>query len=258
MELRDSGTNGPPIVFLHGLLVDGSLWDAVVERLPERRCIVLELPLGSHTVPAPDRSQLTPFGVADMIAAELARLDLQDVVLVGNDTGGGLAQLVVTRHPERIGKLVLTPCDALEVFPPALFKPLFWAGRFPPLLSAFLQPMRWTPVKRLPIAFGWLTKRAPDELLARWGTPALNDGEILRDAAHFAVHADHNLLLDAATKLRRFEGEVVIAWPPEDKCFPIALGRRLAAQFRAATFVEVDDSYSFVPVDRPDVLAPLL
>jgi pimeloyl-ACP methyl ester carboxylesterase len=258
MDLRDTGGDGPPVVFLHGLFVDGTLWDQVVELLPERRCIVLELPLGSHATPTPDRSRLTPVGLADMIAEELERLDLRDVTLVGNDTGGGLAQLVITRHPERIAKLVLTPCDALEVFPPKLFKPMFLAGRVPLLLSAFLQPMRFLPAKRLPIAFGWLTKRASDELLAGWGTPALNNFEILRDAAHFAEHADHRILLDAAPKLRGFEGEVVIAWPPEDKCFPIDLGRRLAAQFKAATFVEVADSYSFVPVDRPDALAPLI
>jgi pimeloyl-ACP methyl ester carboxylesterase len=258
MERHDTGGSGAPVVFLHGLFVDGSLWEAVVERLPDRRCIVLELPLGAHTVPAPDRSRLTPVGLADMIAEEIERLDLHDVTLVGNDTGGGLAQLVVTRHPERIAKLVLTPCDALEVFPPALFKPLFWAGRFPPLLAAALQPLRFPPARRLPIAFGWLTKRASDELLARWTEGALRGGETLRDAAHFAAHADHRLLLDAAPKLRAFEGEVVIAWPPEDRAFAIALGRRLAAQFRAATFVEVEDSYSFVPVDRPDVLAPLI
>jgi pimeloyl-ACP methyl ester carboxylesterase len=143
-----------------------------------------------------------------MIAEELERLDLRDVTLVGNDTGGGLAQLVVVRHPERIAKLVLTPCDALEVFPPAIFKPLFWAGHAPWLLSALLQPLRFPPARRLPIAFGWLTKRAPDDVLARWGAPALRDGEILRDAAHFAAHADHRLLLDAAPRLREFAGEV--------------------------------------------------
>jgi pimeloyl-ACP methyl ester carboxylesterase len=248
----------PPVVFLHGLFVDGSLWDGVVARLPDRECVVLELPLGSHTTPAPDRSRLTPIGLADLIAEEITRRGLRDVTLVGNDTGGGLAQLVVTRHPRLVGKLVLTPCDALEVFPPALFKPMFALGRFPLALSAFLQPLRFAPARRLPIAFGWLTKRAPRETLARWGTPALRDIEILRDAAHFARHADPGVLLDAAPKLRDFEGEVVIAWPPEDRCFPISLGRRLAAQFRAARFVEIEDSYSFVPVDRPDALAPLI
>ena len=89
-------------------------------------------------MPVADRSVLTPVGVADMVADLLERLDLHDVTLVGNDTGGAIAQLLVTRRPERVAKLVLTPCDALEVFPPALFKPLFGLGRFPPLLSLFL------------------------------------------------------------------------------------------------------------------------
>src|SRR3954449_2687233 len=126
------------VVFLHGLLVNGTLWDDVVARLPDRRCVVLELPLGAHATPAADRSAVTPVGVADFVAAELERLDLRDVTVVANDTGGAIAQLLVTRHPERIAKLVLTPCDALEVFPPAIFKPLFVAGKHPATLSAFL------------------------------------------------------------------------------------------------------------------------
>src|SRR3712207_6494238 len=102
MQLRDTGGDGPPVVMLHGALVDGSLWDAVVDRLPDRRCIVPTLPLGSHTEPVADRSRLTPAGVADMVADELERLDLRDVALVGNDTGGAIAQLLVTRRPERV------------------------------------------------------------------------------------------------------------------------------------------------------------
>src|SRR3954454_13699432 len=115
MELRDTGGDGAPVVMLHGLLVDGSLWDGVVARLPGRRCVVPTLPLGSHTTPVADRSGLTPAGLADLVADELERRDLRDVTLVASDTGGVLAQLLVTRRPERIAKLVLTPCDGLEV-----------------------------------------------------------------------------------------------------------------------------------------------
>ena len=110
--------------------------------------------------------------------------------MVGNDTGGGLMQLLVTRRPERISKLVFTNCDALEVFPPWMFKPLFALGRFPLLLEAAVAPMRLAPARRLPIAFGWLTKRASSEQLARWVRPALSDREVLRDAAHFIASAD--------------------------------------------------------------------
>lgn len=247
-----------PIVFLHGVMVDGSLWDDVVDRLPDRECVVLELPLGSHTTPVADRSAQTPAGVAEWIVEELARRDLRDVTLVGCDTGGMLAQLVVAADASRVAKLVLTPCDALEVFPPALFKPLFSLGHVPLAMSAFLQPMRFTAARRLPIAFGWLTKRVDRERLERWGTPALRNFEILRDGAHFAAACSPAVTLDVAPKLRSFTGEVVIAWPPEDRCFPIELGYRLAALFPNARLVEVEDSYSFVPVDRPDVLASLL
>ncbi len=247
-----------PIVFLHGVMVDGSLWDDVVALLPDRECVVLELPLGSHTVAVADRSVLTPHGVAGLVLEELERRDLRDVTLVGCDTGGMLAQLVVDRDPSRVSRLVLTPCDALEVFPPALFKPLFALGRFPSLMRAFLQPLRFTPARRLPIAFGWLTKRVDEALLARWGTPALRDGEILRDAAAFAAACTPSITLDVAPRLRTFPGEVVVLWPPEDPCFPIALGERLAALFDDARLIEVEDSYCFVPVDRPDVLASVL
>jgi pimeloyl-ACP methyl ester carboxylesterase len=246
------------VVFLHGVMVDGSLWDDVVARLPDEECVVLELPLGSHAAPVGDRSWLTPAGVAAWIVAELERRDLHDVTLVGCDTGGTLAQLVVAQDASRISKLVLTPCDALEVFPPALFKPLFALGHVPVLMSAFLQPMRFTPARRLPIAFGWLTKRVDRERLARWGTPALRSPEILRDAAHFAAACSPAVTLDVAPKLRSFEGEVIIAWPPEDRCFPISLGYRLAALFPNARVVEVEDSYCFVGVDQPDVLAALI
>ena len=142
MDFRDTGGGGPPVVFLHGLLVDGTLWDAVVDRLPDHRCVVPTLPLGSHTVPVADRSVLTPAGVADLVADLLERLDLRDVTVVASDTGGAIAQLLVTRRPERVSRLVLTPCDALEVFPPALFVPLFKLGRVPSVLSLFLQPLR--------------------------------------------------------------------------------------------------------------------
>jgi pimeloyl-ACP methyl ester carboxylesterase len=258
MELRDTGGDGPPVLFLHGAFVDGSLWDPVVSLLPDRRCLVPTLPLGSHTAPVADRSLLTPSGVVDLIADEIARLGLTDLTVVGNDTGGALLQLLLTRRPEGISRVVFTPCDAFEVFPPAIFKPLFMAGRSPYVLAAAIAPLRFAPALRLPIAFGWLTKRASNDTLARWAAPPLGSFEIVRDAAHFFRACSPSELLDAAPKLRSFEGEVIVAWPPEDRCFKVDLGRRLAAQFRSARFVAIEDSYSFVPIDRPDALAPLI
>ena len=209
MELRDTGGDGPPVLFLHGALVDGSLWDPVIDLLGGRRCLVPTLPLGSHTSPVADRSLLTPLGVTQMIAELLDSLDVSEVTVVGNDTGGGLMQLLVTSRPERISKLVFTNCDALEVFPPWMFKPMFWLGRSPLALEAVVAPMRIPAARRLPIAFGWLTKRASDETLARWVHPALSDREILRDVAHFIAHTDRALVARrraTAVALRRRGG----------------------------------------------------
>jgi pimeloyl-ACP methyl ester carboxylesterase len=96
------------------------------------------------------------------------------------------------------------------------------------------------------------------ERLARWGTPALRNGEILRDAAHFAAACDPAITLDVAPKLRSFKGPVTVLWPPEDPCFPFSLGERVTKLFDRAELIEVEDSYCFVPVDRPDALASIL
>jgi pimeloyl-ACP methyl ester carboxylesterase len=258
MELFQSGSEGPPVLFLHGALVDRTLWDPVIALLGDRRCLAPTLPLGSHRTPVSDRAALSPVGVADAIADLIAAEGLTDLTVVANDTGGALLQLLLTRRPEGIARVIFTPCDALEVFPPALFKPLFTLGRSPVALAAFLSPLRIPGAWRLPIGFGWLTKRASDETVAGWTAPALGNFEIVRDAAQFLRGVDAALLLDAAPKLRAFEGEAIFCWPSDDRCFDVELGRRLAAQFRDARFVEIEDSYSFVSIDRPDALAPLI
>src|SRR3954454_18378020 len=106
IRYRDRG-QGPPIVFVHGALVNGDLWRKVVPELAKDfRCVTPDLPLGSHEIPMPANADLSPPAVAKLIADFLAALDLTDVTLVGNDTGGAMCQLVVTSHPERIGRLV--------------------------------------------------------------------------------------------------------------------------------------------------------
>jgi pimeloyl-ACP methyl ester carboxylesterase len=156
VHYRDAG-QGPVAVFVHGVLVDGRVWEPVVERLPgELRCVVPDLPLGSHRTPMRRDADLSPTGLARLIADLIAALDLEDVTLVGNDTGGALCQLVAGRHPERLARLVLTPCDAFESFPPKAFRGLVLAARAH-LLTVGLQPVRLRRLRRLPLAYGWLT-----------------------------------------------------------------------------------------------------
>jgi len=184
IHYRESG-EGPPIVFVHGLLVDGRLWRKVTPLLEDNfRCIVPELPLGSHPQPMNPDADLSPPGLARIVAGFLEALDLEDVTLVGNDTGGAISQITAANHPERIGRLVLTNCDAFENFLPPAFRPMQWAARVPPVLNGLLQGMRLAPMRRLPIAYGWLIKRDLASAPTReWVDPFLSDRDIRRDTA---------------------------------------------------------------------------
>jgi pimeloyl-ACP methyl ester carboxylesterase len=255
IRYRERGS-GRPLVFLHGLLVNGDLWRKVVPPLAARhRCLTPDLPLGSHTIPFPADADLSVPGLARLVASFLEALDLRDVVLVANDTGGALAQVVVTEHPERIGALVLTSCDAYENFLPPLFRPLQLLARTPRLLWLLLQPLRLRPLQRLPLAFGWLTKRPVERTYADgYVGPFFADPGVRRDCIKVLRGIDPAYTLRAAEKLRRFEAPVLIAWAAEDRFFPPAFARRLAAACPQATLELIDDSYTFISEDRPDAL----
>jgi pimeloyl-ACP methyl ester carboxylesterase len=259
IRYADEGS-GPVVVFIHGALVDGRLWDPVVERLRDRfRCVVPELPLGAHEIPAAPDADLSPPGLARLVANFLEALDLRDVTLVGNDTGGAICQLVVGAHPERVGRLVLTDCDAFEEFPPAMVKPLVTAARIPGALRAGLEPMRVRSARRLPIAYGLLSKRPiPGEVTDGWVLRALRDKGVMADLRRVLSGLDPKHLLDNAPRLTAFAKPVLIIWAREDKIFKLELAHRLAATFPDARVEVLDDAYAFVSWDQPDRVATLI
>jgi pimeloyl-ACP methyl ester carboxylesterase len=259
IRYRDEGT-GPTLFFVHGALVDGRLWEPVVERLRDRfRCVVPDLPLGSHELPLKAHADLSPSGLAALVAQIIEALDLEDVTLIGNDTGGALCQLLVVAEPERIGRLVLTDCDAFEDFPPKAFKPLVAAAKVPGALRAMLQPMRAKSARRLPLAYGWLTKRpVPDDVMDGWTLRALQDPGIMADLRKALSGLNPDVLLDNSPKLTSFDKPVLLVWSREDKFFKIENAHRLAAIFPNARVEELTDAYAFVSWDQPDRVAELV
>jgi pimeloyl-ACP methyl ester carboxylesterase len=259
IRYRDEGA-GPVLFFVHGALVDGRLWEPVVLRLRDRfRCVVPDLPLGSHERPMDPRADLSPHGVAALIAQMLEDLDLRDVTLVGNDSGGALCQLLVVAHPERVGRLVLTDCDAFSDFPPKAFKPLVAAAKVPGALRAMLEPMRSRPARRLPVAYGWLAKRPiADDIMDGWVLRALRDRGVMADLRKFLSGLDPATLLDNTPKLSSFDKPVLLAWAREDKFFKIEHAHRLAAIFPDARVEELSDAYTFVSWDQPERVAELI
>lgn len=259
VRYRELGT-GEPIVLVHGLLANGLLWAQVAPTLArEFRVVVPDWPLGAHTTPLRPDADRTPPGLAALIADFLTALELENVTLVGNDTGGALCQLVAVNHPERLGGLVLTPCDAFDNFLPPLFKPLQLLARVPGAIRLIAHALRPRPVQRLPIALGWLSKRPlPADVVDSLLRPLRTDARIRREVATILRGISSRHTLEAATRFSRFDKPVLVAWATEDRVFPLAHAERLAAAFPQGRLERIEDSYTFVPIDQPARTAELI
>jgi pimeloyl-ACP methyl ester carboxylesterase len=262
IEYEDSRGDGPILVLLHGLMMDASLWEHVTNDLAaDCRCIAPTLPLGAHRHPMHADADLTLRGIANLVAEFIERLDLHDVTLVGNDTGGALVQLMLCNGAERIGRVVLASCDAFDNFPPGLTgKTLVLTGKLSPaLFGLFMQQLRIRPLRRLPIAFGWLTKQG-DAATKRWIRPVLQDREIRRDTVRVlrAAAAERDIMVDAAKCLPRFEHPAMIVWASSDRVMPLEHGRRLRELLPQGELVEIPDSYTLIPLDQPARLAEVI
>jgi len=258
ISYEDVGS-GPPVVFVHGLLVDGRLWRDVVRGLDGLRCIVPDLPLGSHqTAMAPD-ADLSPPAVADLLAAFLDALGLPEATIVANDTGGAIAQMLAARHPQRITRLLLTPCDTYDNFLPRTFRYLQAVPRIPGGLVMLTQSMRIRPLRRLPFAFGRLTKRPVERaLMDAWLEPARRDRGVRRDVAKVLRGICRRDLVEAAETLKELERPVLLAFAPEDPFFKFEHAERMARELPDARLERIEDSYAFAPLDQPDRVAELV
>ena len=249
--------SGEPIVFVHGALVNANLWRKVVPILaPDFRCVTLDMPLGSHELAMP-QADLSPTGLADLIAEASGALGLERPTLVGNDSGGALSQIAVSRHPDLVSRLVLTSCDAYDEFPPRFFDVLLWPARYPALARALFAPLRIRALRETPMAFGWLMHSKLDERAGdSYVLPALTSPEAGADFAQFMRTANGSYTMDAIEKLRSFDRPVLIAWSRDDKFFHA--GERLAADIPGARLEWIDNARTFSMEDQPERLAELV
>lgn len=254
IRYREAG-QGKPIVFVHGYLVDGRLWAGVVDRLADRfRCLAPDWPMGSQQVAMNPDADLSPAGVAATIASFLEALELEDVTIVGNDSGGAMSQVLVTSHPERIGRLVLTNCDTHENFPPGIFKAMPPLAKLPGGMAVLGAPFRIGAIGRR--AFRPFARtRIPDDLVASWLSPGLSDPAVKHDLKKVTAGMNKRYTLEAAAKLRDSQLPILLTWAPGDRYFPIKYAERLASEAGNARIVTIADAKTFVPLDQPARLA---
>jgi pimeloyl-ACP methyl ester carboxylesterase len=259
VSYEDSGGAGQTLVLLHGLLMDGSLWDAVVDSLiPEYRCICPTLPMGAHRVPMAPDADLSLRGQVQILVEFVERLDLENVTLVFNDWCG--AQLLVAEGwDERVSRLVFASCETFDNYPPGLpGRVAALAAQVPRGLAAALKPMRFRAMRRLPLTFGLMSAHGiPDGVLDRWLDPAINRPEIRRDLRKYAGDTKRGRrdLTAANPHLESFSKPVLVAWGADDRVMPNSAGRRLAESFPNSRFVEIADSRTLIPIDQPRALA---
>jgi pimeloyl-ACP methyl ester carboxylesterase len=252
IDYEDTGGDGPVLVLLGGLVMDGSVWDPMVEELRgEHRCIVPTLPLGAHRRPMRADAELTLDGFGRMVGELLERLGLQDVTLVQNDHAAAL--VLAGENPERVARLVISSCEAFENFPPGLpGKNMRLTAMVPGGIYLSMQALRLRPLRRLPVAFGWMSKRPlPDALLDRWLAPLQSSRAVRRDLAKYTRSARRGQMLEVCERLRSFRAPALVVWTPEDRVQRPEHGRRLAELLPDARLVEISDSYTLIMRDQP-------
>jgi pimeloyl-ACP methyl ester carboxylesterase len=251
-------SDGRPVVFIHGYTMGSSLWRALSERLATRgfSCLAPTWPLGAHTEPMLDGAELTIESIAAMVGELLEALALEDVVLVGNDTGGAIAQLVATTTPDRLGALVLTSCDAFEHFPPPILRPLIAAAKAGPAYDAALQPLRTKFGRNR--GFGALAHADIDDLVAAWVKPALTNRRVRKDLRRLTISLNRETTVRAAARLPTFTKPALVAWSADDAFFPREDGERLADALPNGRLEVIENARTFSMIDQPDRLADLI
>jgi pimeloyl-ACP methyl ester carboxylesterase len=252
-----AASSRPPVVFVHGVLVDSRLWEPVADRLAAEgiRSYAPTLPLGAHQRPMNADADLSPEGTAQLLRDFLAALGLASVTIVGNDTGGAICQVMLGGDTSRVGAAVLTNCDALAAFPPRALAPLFRGLRHPGLVACLAPGLRSAAVRHSPLAYGPLSSGPLDRGLTRDWIRPLAGKAIRRDLAKFARGVRPDILLDAASRFAGFTGPVRILWGQADPFFRAELGRQLSEAFPHASLTTVPAGRTFLPLDHPGEVA---
>jgi pimeloyl-ACP methyl ester carboxylesterase len=253
IHFEDTGGEGPVVVLVHGVLMDSTVWDAVVAGLrSSHRCVAPTLPLGGHQQPMRSEADLSNEGLSRLLAEFLARLDLHAVTLVLNDWGG--AQLLVELGLDaRVGRLALVACEAFDNFPPqGPGRRLGQVARIPGGLAALSALSRVAITRRI-IASSLASGPLPDDLVRRWLTPMTHPG-IRKDLRRFC----HSVPLDArrnwSVGLARFDKPCLVVWAEDDVMMPFEHGQKLVELLPHAELVTVASSRTLVPLDQPETL----
>ena len=254
--------SGPVTLFVHGVLLNKHLWRRQLTGLSDiRRCIAVDLLAHGDTEIEPNQD-VSVTANANMLREVLDALQIDQVDLVGNDSGGGIAQIFAALNPNRVRSLTLTDCDTHDNWPPEAFKPfveMVAAGGLSKMLNAMLADKS---IYRSLGALGPGYERpetATDEDIEIYLRPHLRSEQRTRDLERFVGAFDNKHTLAIEPQLRRLKAPTLIVWGMDDVYFPVKWAHWLAEAIPGAKPpVELPGARIFFPEERAEAFNQLL
>ena len=250
---------GPAALFVHGLGTSGALWRQVIAELSDTsRCIAADLP--AHGA-SPARDDMSPAALAEALADLCDSLGLGEVDLVGNDTGGAIAQILAARHPGRIRTFTLTNCECEGNFPPPDFAPFIeqarWGELAPLMARLAANPQTW-PMHPLSVGYQY-PDQVPQDAWRDYLTGSAGTIERARDAERLVASLDPADIEAAGDQLRALQVPTLLVWGTGDPMFAVKWAYHLRDMIPGAReVIEVDGAKIFFPEERPEDLIPHL
>ena len=255
LHYREEGDpGGPPVVLLHGLLMNDAQWETALPHLPRGyRYLLPVLPMGGHRAPMREDADLTMPGMVAIVADFLDAMDLANVTLVVSDWGGALFLTDIGRDT-RVPRLVICPSEAFDNFPPG------WPGKVAWLASRTTGTV-WLAMRQLQI--GWLRKQrlmfgmmakkpVPQAIVDEWLAAGLTDPAIRRDLVKYCrTRFDKADLIRATERLADFDRPALVLWS-DNPVMPADHARRLAELLPQGRLEFIDDAYVLVMLDQPE------
>ena len=255
VQYREEGDpDGPPVVLLHGLLMNDAQWESALPHLPSGyRYLLPVLPMGGHRVPMRADADLTLPGMVGIVADVLDALDLTDVTLVVTDWGGPLFLTDIGRDA-RVSRLVICPSEAFDNFPPGLPGKIAWlASRSTATVWLALRQLRVGWLRRQRLMFGMMAKHpVPQAVVEQWVAGGLENPLIRRDLVKYCrTRFDKADLIRATQRLADFDGPALVLWS-DNPVMPVEHGRRLADLLPHGRLMMIDDAYVLTMLDQPE------
>ena len=247
--------SGPVALFVHGVLLNGHLWRHQLEALSDiRRCIAVDLLSHGDTEITPDQD-VSVTANAKMLLEFLNALNIDRVDLVGNDSGGGIAQIFAASHPDRVRSLTLTDCDTHDNWPPEAFKPFLSMAAEGGLRGTLDAILSDKSIYRSPGALGPAYERpehVSDDTIEKYLRPLVRTEQRTRDLQRFLAAFDNRHTLAVEARLKTLQAPTLIVWGTDDVYFDVKWSHWLADNIPGTRRrVELQNARIFFPEERP-------